>query len=267
MKKTFPFIIALGLFVLTSCNNGPGTTGKTDSIPPAKTGFENSPLKITAMPPSAEMPDAEVTLTSPDLSQTLKAGKTKFTFALKGFEMGKNTDGYDKTGLANSSMGQHLHVIPDNEPYMAHNTPEVELELTEGWHTLVVFPSRSWHESVKSPKAGFIKKFKVGTPKNTEPDITQPMIVYSRPKGKYSTPAETKKVMLDWYLFNCTLNEGGYFVRATINSQVFKYYKWEPLEMEGLAFGDNVVFLELKDKDDKNVPGEYNSTRRNFQVE
>ena len=259
-------MLALAFLALSSCETGPKRIETADSTS-IKTGFENSGLGIKSMEASADMAEAEVTLTSPDLSQPLKSGKTKFTFALKGFEMGKNTPGFEKTGLANSTMGQHLHVIIDNNPYMAHNTPEVEIELEEGWHTMVVFPSRSWHESIKSPKAGFVKKFKVGNPKTGEPDITQPLLVYSRPKGAYTGLEETKKVLLDWYLFNCTLGEGGYFVKATINGQTFRYYKWEPQYMEGLPKGDNVVFLELKDKENKVVPGDYNSTRRRFTIE
>ena len=50
-------------------------------------------------------------------------------------------------------------------------------------------------------------------------------------------------------------------------SNSYKYNKKFIKYMEGLPKGDNVVFLELKDKENKVVPGDYNSTRRRFTIE
>ena len=50
-------------------------------------------------------------------------------------------------------MGNHIHVILDNQPYEAYYNLDQPFELrnvTEGKHTLRVFASRPWHESYKN---------------------------------------------------------------------------------------------------------------------
>ena len=63
---------------------------------------------------------------------------------LKGYKPGKDP----ATG-----MGNHIHVILDNQPYEAYYSLDEPFELrnvTEGKHTLRVFASRPWHESYKN---------------------------------------------------------------------------------------------------------------------
>ncbi|MGB7923975.1 MAG: hypothetical protein WCF57_12080 [Pyrinomonadaceae bacterium] len=52
-----------------------------------------------------------------------------------------------------TGMGNHIHVILDNQPYEAYYDLSQPFELrnvTEGKHTLRVFASRPWHESYKN---------------------------------------------------------------------------------------------------------------------
>jgi hypothetical protein len=52
-----------------------------------------------------------------------------------------------------TNMGNHIHVILDNEPYEAYYELDQPFELrnvSEGPHTLRVFASRPWHESYKN---------------------------------------------------------------------------------------------------------------------
>jgi hypothetical protein len=63
---------------------------------------------------------------------------------LKGYKPGKDPA---------TSMGNHIHVILDNQPYEAYYNLDEPFELrnvTEGKHTLRVFASRPWHESYKN---------------------------------------------------------------------------------------------------------------------
>jgi hypothetical protein len=63
---------------------------------------------------------------------------------LKGYKPGKDP----ATG-----MGNHIHVILDNQPYEAYYSLDQPFELrnvTEGKHILRVFASRPWHESYKN---------------------------------------------------------------------------------------------------------------------
>jgi hypothetical protein len=63
---------------------------------------------------------------------------------LKGYKPGKDP----ATG-----MGNHIHVILDNQPYEAYYNLDQPFELrnvSEGKHTIRVFASRPWHESYKN---------------------------------------------------------------------------------------------------------------------
>jgi hypothetical protein len=63
---------------------------------------------------------------------------------LKGYKPGKDPA---------TNMGNHIHVILDNQPYEAYYNLDQPFELrnvTEGRHTLRVFASRPWHESYKN---------------------------------------------------------------------------------------------------------------------
>ena len=52
-----------------------------------------------------------------------------------------------------TKMGNHIHVILDNQPYEAYYNLDQPFELrnvSEGKHTIRVFASRPWHESYKN---------------------------------------------------------------------------------------------------------------------
>lgn len=63
-----------------------------------------------------------------------------------------------------TGMGNHIHVILDNQPYEAYYDLAQSFELrnvTEGKHTLRVFASRPWHESYKNAPAFQMVSFTV----------------------------------------------------------------------------------------------------------
>jgi len=63
-----------------------------------------------------------------------------------------------------TGMGNHIHVILDNQPYEAYYNLDQTFELrnvAEGKHTIRVFPSRPWHESYKNAGAFQMVTFNV----------------------------------------------------------------------------------------------------------
>jgi hypothetical protein len=74
-----------------------------------------------------------------------------------------------------TKMGNHIHVILDNQPYEAYyNIDGSAFELrnvADGEHTLRVFASRPWHESYKNDGSFQIVKFTV---KNGKANSNQP---------------------------------------------------------------------------------------------
>jgi hypothetical protein len=139
--------------------------------------------------------------------------------------------------------------------------------LTEGVHTLRAFPSRSWHESIKTPGAfvaeTFYYKKKTGDPVLQE---GAPFLTYSRPKGEYKDD-ESKQILLDFYLSNAELGAGKYKVVATIDGGTpDTLTDWIPYFIEGLTAGEHSVKLELVGPDGKVVPGPFNSVERKIKV-
>jgi hypothetical protein len=63
-----------------------------------------------------------------------------------------------------TKMGNHIHVILDNQPYEAYYNLDQAFELrnvTDGEHTLRVFASRPWHESYKNEGSFQMVRFTV----------------------------------------------------------------------------------------------------------
>jgi hypothetical protein len=68
-------------------------------------------------------------------------------------DLGGDLKGYKPMKDPATGMGNHIHVILDNQPYEAYYNLGQPFELrnvTAGTHTLRVFASRPWHESYKN---------------------------------------------------------------------------------------------------------------------
>jgi hypothetical protein len=79
---------------------------------------------------------------------TLSGSTVKVKLALAG-----DLKGYKPHKDPATGMGNHIHVILDNQPYEAYYNLDAAFELrnvSEGQHTLRVFASRPWHESYKN---------------------------------------------------------------------------------------------------------------------
>jgi hypothetical protein len=173
--------------------------------------------------------------------------------------------------------GRHVHLIVDNQPYIAIRDVSSAINLTElyretfgtdlaeGTHVLRVFPSRGHHESVKADGAFAMVVFHYRS--ETEGfslDGDAPLLTYSRPKG--CNPAG-ERVLLDFYLSNVELAADGHRVRYTIDDAVSgDITAWAPHWIEGLPTMSHTVQLQLVNAEGEVVPGPFNDTRRTIQV-
>jgi hypothetical protein len=220
-------------------------------------------------------------------------------------ELSGDLKGYKPMKDMATQMGNHIHVILDNQPYEAYYNLDQEFELrnvADGEHTLRVFPSRPWHESYKTEGAFQMVKFTVkkggaDTSKpattnsgntmsnaNTAPtpegkdmqeskagavDAAKPLLTYSRPKGEYKG-ADAEAVMIDFWLMNAVLKgDGGTFrVRYSIDGGEAKFIdKWQPIWLKGWTEGKHKVKLELVDANGAVIDnGGYNSTEREITI-
>jgi len=172
-------------------------------------------------------------------------------------ELSGDLKGYKPHKDPETGMGNHIHVILDNQPYEAYyeidGGPFELRNVSDGEHTLRVFASRPWHESYKNDGSFQMVKFTVkdGKANSNEPattnsgqqmsnansnaaptgegkamqastggavDAKKPLLTYSRPKGEYKG-VDADPIMIDFWLANGKLaGDGGeYRVRYSVN--------------------------------------------------
>lgn len=228
-------------------NVGAGNTG-TATAPQSLTVVERPQSVKDKMAARGEQDEAKPTLKieEPKADSTITSSTVKVKLALSG-----DLKGYKPMMDEATHTGNHIHVILDNQPYEAYYNLDQEFELrnvTDGEHTLRVFPSRPWHESFKNEGAFQMVKFTVKngggnankptttnagntmanaansnanaapkpTPEGKEMqsstagavDPKKPLLTYSRPKGEYKGE-DTSAVMIDFWLENAKLTGDG----------------------------------------------------------
>lgn len=168
-KYWTPTVVACGalLLLLSGCQpstDNANTTATTSVTPP---GVQN--LAVVARPQKVldmmkargEQDEAAPTLKiiSPAKDAALNGSSVDVKLELSG-----DLKGYMPHKDPATGRGNHIHVILDNQPYEAYyeiNQPFELRNLSEGKHTLRVFPSRPWHESYKSEGAFQMVEFTV----------------------------------------------------------------------------------------------------------
>src|SRR5919112_630626 len=89
-----------------------------------------------------------LTISEPKEGATVNGSTVKLSLKLAG-----DLKGYQPHKDPATGMGNHIHVILDNQPYEAYYELGQPFELrnvSEGSHTIRVFASRPWHESYKN---------------------------------------------------------------------------------------------------------------------
>ena len=289
MKITFgllcglPFTLA-GLALLSACDtskqgaDAASNSASTATSPANVTAPRSSPnlaslekngIHLTPFDDSPKYTEAQLRLLTPPIGAILPSGGVPFTYELTNFKLTQMTGSQHAAQMANSMKGQHIHNIVDDQPYTAHYDTRFSKPIPDGQHVVLSFLSRSYHESLKHRGASDLRVITVGPAAATplDFDTKAPHLFYSRPKDTYTGPAETQRVMLDFYLVNTTLEPGGNNVRATINGTEFLLDRWLPYMMEGLPMGQNTVKLELVNGSGTLIPGPFNSVTRTFTLQ
>jgi hypothetical protein len=174
-------------------------------------------------------------IVEPAANATVNSSTVKVKLEISG-----DLKGYMPHKDPQTQMGNHIHVILDNQPYEAYYELGQPFELrnvADGEHTLRVFPSRPWHESYKNEGAFQMVKFTVknggaeankpATTSSGQPmsnanaavtpegkdmqnstagaiDPERPLLTYSRPKGEYKG-VDADPIMIDFWLHRAHL--------------------------------------------------------------
>ncbi|MFT5265681.1 MAG: hypothetical protein ACI8YQ_004437 [Polaribacter sp.] len=257
------FICAL----FAACNSG------TDANTAATTAAETATKAVTDAAPapaaekkytltpfaaSTEYADAKIE------SVTYQNNKFDFKVGEGTYKLGMQTPDAGAKNCANSAKGQHIHLIVDNKPYAAKYEASFDYPMDHGDHYILGFLSRSYHESIKTKDAHWLKKGHIhGGALQGGKEVTEPMVFYSRPKGTYTGKLATEKVMLDFYLANVVLGTQ-FKVKAAINGEVHMIDRWQPYYIEGMPMGENKVTLTLVDGNGEMVKTPLNPVTRTF---
>jgi hypothetical protein len=162
LSCAFYSLVAVALVASSACttadNTNANTTATTNVTPPP--AGPPSPQNLTVaerpqkikdqMTARGEQDEAAPTLrfVEPRDGATVTGSTVNVKLALAG-----ELKGYKPAKDPATGMGNHIHVILDNQPYEAYYNLDQPFELrnvTEGKHTLRVFASRPWHESYKN---------------------------------------------------------------------------------------------------------------------
>nr|WP_317109872.1 hypothetical protein [Chroococcidiopsis sp. SAG 2025] len=221
------------------------------------------PEAILQLRQALEVRQPQVKILSPQPDEVLQDDTVSARFQVQDLPIFQNSD---------LGLGPHLHVILDNQPYEAVydvQKPFVLSNLSPGTHTLRVFASRPWHESFKNEGAYAQTTFHVFTKTDdNNPNSSQPLLTYSRPKGSYGA----EPILLDFYLTNAPLHLAAqadpqdevpdWRIRCTINGKSFIIDRWEPIYLKGFNKGKNWVQLEFLDEQGNPVKNVFNNTVR-----
>jgi len=227
---------------------------------------ENDKIELEKLENSPIYSNAALNLTPP-IEPNHNGNDVTFNFDVKNYELGIQTNSINAKELANSSKGQHIHLILNNKPYSAHYDTSFEKSIPNGVHHLVAFLSRSYHESVKNQNSVVVQKLIIGekTIDTAKVDIEAPTLIYSRPKGKYKGK-QREKILLDFFVLNTSLSKEGNKVKAIINNEEFLITDWAPYTISGLPSGENTISLELIDSKGTFIEGPFNKVTRTITV-
>jgi len=315
MKFTKLFFIFTVLAFITACGGPAANNSNRTNTNSGNSTTATAPQNLTIverpqtikdkMAARGEQDQAKPTLKiiEPRDKSTINSSTVKVKL-----ELGGDLKGYKPHMDHETKTGNHIHVILDNQPYEAYYEIEqgpFELRnVSDGVHTLRVFPSRPWHESYKNQGAFQVVQFTVknggadtakpattntgqqmsNSNANTAPtpegkamqagnggpvDASRPLLTYSRPKGEYKG-ADADPIMIDFWLSGATLKgDGGiYRVRYSVDGGQPQYIdKWEPIWLSGWTSGKHVIMLELIDPDGGIIDNAgFNTTSREITV-
>ena len=157
-------LLSLGALTFTGCTTADSansnTTATTNVSPPVTSPAPQAltvverPQKIKDMMAARgeqDMAKPALKFVSPRNGETIGSSTVSVKLDLSG-----DLKGYKPMKDPTTGMGNHIHVILDNQPYEAYYNLNQAFELRnvqEGKHTIRVFASRPWHESYKNPES------------------------------------------------------------------------------------------------------------------
>lgn len=256
MRSTY-YLATAAIAVLICACGGADTTEEViaDEVPGG-----TSDISLSPKDPGTDFPDAHLT------NFVYDGGTFTYAYESASYRLGAQSPDAGSTMCANSAKGQHVHLIIDNEPYIAKYEPTFAHDIADGEHHVLTFLSRSYHESIKTDQAHrAVRVNAAGGSFTSQEPISEPMLFYSRPKGTY-VGKDAENLLLDFYPVNLELGTD-YKVKVETGDFVTTVDEWRPYVLRGLPMGQNTVTLTLVDADGNAVDAPLNPVSRTFTLE
>ncbi len=242
-------------------------------------------VQIIPVNPTPEPENVKIYIVFPQKGQIQESEDVWVQLKLRGYSLGIMSETQRGKEIANSPLGQSIHVVIDNNQYFARTGSSLDpydedgnyyeaiykfklpMKLSQGKHFLRVFPARSYGESLKEEGCFAADYFFVQNNRVTQDmNLLDPYITYNEPSG-YLTLKENEPVLLDFLVSNCELSNDGYKVKITIDKDITRLIStWLPYYIYGLKKGNHTIKMQLLDKNMKQVSGFFNDITRNFYV-
>lgn len=192
-------------------------------------------------------------------------GRFNFDIGGSSYVPGAQTPDASSVMCANSDEGQHLHVMIGKKPYSAEYSSSFEYPLSDGSHKMLVFLGKSYHESVKHPKAGIARDIEIKDGNLvSEENFTGPALFFSRPKDTY-VGEDAERILLDFYPVNIKIGEDAK-IKLQVNGEQYYLYEWRPYFIEGLPFGENMIGIQLVDMNGEAISSKINGDYRKIKL-
>ncbi len=270
MRSYTGLTVLLFALALGACKDKPAQTPVADEVEPVKPVQEAEPadapkpVSHTSSVPGMEtqllvdqkIPQVTLAVTAPKEDEILPSGDFEIAFEVKGYRTGHE-------------IGQHVHAIIDNDPYIAHYdvTKPLKIEgLAEGTHTLRAFPARHYHLALKEGDVFQLVTFHVKKKSDDWTfDPTKPFLTYSRPKGSYAAE-HAKELLLDFFIQNAELGKDSKVIYG-VDGEETELLEWKPVLIGPLAVGEHTITLKLVDMKGQLIEnGGFNNTTRKITI-
>lgn len=250
--------------------------------------FGSGEVYVTPVKPTPEANTITTKIVFPRPYENKRKAPINVQMRVEGFPLGVLTQNDRAREIYNDPDGQAVRVIIDNRPYLDYNQSfedsfnesrefydkllsfHIPFSLKPGQHVIRAFPVRSYGESLKGHGPFSIEVFYYQDRKKADTlniDLQKPFLTYNEPQGKYPA-SKSNPILLDFLLSNCSLSSEGYKVALTIDEKSIQTLtEYVPYYIHNLPAGKHTVKLELLDKNNHLVPGFFNVTEREIEID
>lgn len=242
-------------------------------------------IRVLPVPRTPESNTVVLAISVPKNGEVKVKNPVWIQFRMDGYPLGAGSQFDRADEVAVSRMGQTVHVVVDDYPYIAVNEPSIDpfnedgyyydtrykfelpYSLKTGIHTIRMFPARSYGESLKGENTFQTAYFYIGN-RDAGPDVDfdQPFLTYNEPSDQIPL-SQSRPALLDFYISNCELSADGYKVILTVDGKYKRTLtSWQPYYIYGLTKGHHTIRLQLVNAKGSVVKGPFNDVERTVLV-